>query len=239
MRQLTRVKTMNRAENTVREKLFSMKDEKYKAFQCRLMPTVDPEKVIGVRTPDLRKLAAEFSKTDRAREFLASLPHDYYEENNLHAMLIERLSDFDEAAAALDIFLPYVDNWATCDLMTPKIFKKQPEKLIEKIPEWLESGNTYTVRFAIRMIMCFFLDDGFDEKYLELVAAVNSGEYYINMMIAWFFATALAKQYGAAVKYLEENRLSPWVHGKTIQKATESFRISGEAKAYLRTLKRK
>lgn len=228
---------MSNIEKGVRQRLFELQDLKYKEFACKLMPTVNPETVIGVRTPDLRKLAREFSKTPEASEFLKILPHVYYEENNLHGFLIETIKDYDGAVAALDEFLPYIDNWATCDLLSMKIFKKHLPQLYEKIKVWLISGRTYTVRFGIGMLMSFYLDDAFRPEVLELVAGIRSEEYYLNMMIAWLFATALAKQYEAALPYIQEQRLEKWTHNKAIQKAIESYRIGDEAKAYLRTLK--
>ena len=201
------------------------------------MPTVDPDTVIGVRMPALRKLAKDFAETPEAAEFLQTLPHRYYEENNLHGLLISAMRDYDRAVAALDAFLPYVDNWATCDLIRPKVFQKHLPELLEKIQVWLASDHTYTVRFGLEMLMTCYLDDAFRPEYPELAAGVRSGEYYVNMMIAWYFATALAKQYDPALPYLRERRLDPWIHNKAIQKAIESCRVTGEQKAYLRTLK--
>lgn len=224
-------------EQTVQARLFAMQDLPYRDFQCRLMPTVAAEAVIGVRTPELRAFAKAFSKTPEAAEFLASLPHRYYEENNLHGFLIAAMRDFDRVVAALDAFLPYVDNWATCDLIQPKVFQKHLPELLAPIRRWLASGETYTVRFGMEMLMTLYLDDAFRPEYLDWVAGVESGEYYVNMMAAWYFATALAKQYDAALPYIQDRRLPPWTHNKTIQKAIESYRISNEQKAYLRTLK--
>lgn len=201
------------------------------------MPTVNPDTVIGVRTPELRKLAKELSKSPEAAGFLSVLPHTYYEENNLHGFLIETIRDYDASIAAVEAFLPYIDNWATCDLMTPKSFKKHLPELYEKIKVWLKSDRTYTVRFGIGMLMRFYLDDHFQPEMLTLIADVHSQEYYVNMMIAWYFATALAKQYDAALPYIQEHRLEKWTHNKTIQKAVESYRIRNEVKAYLRTFK--
>ncbi len=201
------------------------------------MPTVDPDTVIGVRMPALRKLAKDFAETPEAAEFLQALPHRYYEENNLHGLLISAMRDYGEAVAALDAFLPCVDNWATCDLIRPKVFQKHLPELLEKIEVWLASDRTYTVRFGLEMLMTFYLDNAFRPEYLEMAAGVRSGEYYVNMMIAWYFATALAKQYDAALPYLRERRLDPWTHNKAIQKAIESCRVTDEQKAYLRTLK--
>lgn len=230
---------MSGVEENIRKRLFDLQDLKYRDFQCKLMPTVDPETVIGVRTPDMRKLAKEFSKTPETADFLKILPHTYYEENNLHGFLIETLEDYDQVIEAIDAFLPYVDNWATCDLMSPKVFKKHLPELYEKIRDWLKSGRTYTVRFGIEMLMSFYLDEHFQSEMLDLVAGVKSQEYYVNMMIAWYFATALAKQYDATLPVIQEQRLEKWTHNKAIQKATESYRISDEQKDYLRTLKRK
>ena len=224
-------------ETTIRDRLFELQDLSYRDFQCKLMPTVDPDTVIGVRTPELRKLAKSFSKEPEAEAFLRTLPHRYYEENNLHGFLIETMKDYSQVIAALDAFLPYVDNWATCDLMSPKIFKKHLPELREQIQVWMASSHTYTIRFGIEMLMTFYLDEQFQPEYLDWVADVHSEEYYVNMMIAWYFATALAKQYDAALPYLQEHRLEPWTHNKAIQKAIESYRITDEQKAYLRSLK--
>ena len=228
---------MSNIEQKIQSQLFELQDVEYREFQRKLMPTVNPETVIGVRTPELRKLAKEFSKTPEAEEFIKILPHKYYEENNLHGFLIEAIKDYDQVIKAIDDFLPYVDNWATCDLMSPKVFKKHLPELYDKIKVWLKSDWTYTVRFGIEMLMSFFLDDHFQPEMPDLVAEIRSQEYYVNMMIAWYFATALAKQYEAVLPYIKERRLDKWAHNKAIQKAIESYRISDEAKAYLRTLK--
>ena len=228
---------MSSVEEVIQNRLFELQDLKYKEFQCKLMPTVKPETVIGVRTPDLRKLAREFSKTPEALEFLKILPHTYYEENNLHGFLIETIREYDAAIAAVEAFLPYIDNWATCDLISPNLFKKHLPELYGKIKIWLKSGHTYTVRFGIGMLLSFYLGDSFRPEMLKLVAGVRSEEYYINMMIAWYFATALAKQYGATLPYMQDKRLEKWTHNKAIQKAIESYRIGDEVKAFLRTLK--
>ena len=216
--------------------LFAMQDEGYRAFQCRLMPTVDAETVIGVRTPQLRKYAKTIANSSVAKPFLQALPHRYYEENNLHAFLIEEIKEFDTCVEALNTFLPYVDNWATCDSMNPKILGKHKAELLAVIENWLSSLDTYTVRFGIKLLMTWFLDADFLPEYLQKVATVNSEEYYIKMMISWYFATALAKQYELTLPYLQEHRLSPWIHAKTIQKATESYRLTKEQKLYLKTL---
>lgn len=228
---------MTAIEQEVQARLFALQDTEYRAFQCKLMPTVEPERVIGVRTPALRKLARELAKTPQAAAFLALLPHRYYEENNLHGFLIESIRDYDAAVAAVEAFLPYVDNWATCDTMSPKVFGRHRPELLERIRAWIASGQTYTVRFGIGMLMRWYLDEAFDPAYPALVAGVRSEEYYVKMMVAWYFATALAKQYEAVLPYLQKRQLEPWTHNKAIQKAVESYRITAEQKAYLRTLK--
>lgn len=225
------------AEKMIREELFALRDPVYRDFSAKLMPTVAYETVIGVRSPELRRLAKRLAGTEAGEEFIKILPHKFYEENNLHAFIIEQTRDFASAVSAVEAFLPFVDNWATCDSMSPKVFKKEPEKLLPKIKEWISSDRTFTVRYGLGMLMRFYLDGNFKEEYLALAASVQSEEYYINMMLAWFFATALAKQYDSAVLYLREKRLPVWVHNKTIQKAVESFRITDEQKKYLRTLK--
>ena len=228
---------MEAIERAVKEQLFAMQDPAYKAFHSRLIPTVDPETIIGVRTPALRRFAKTFAKTPQAKAFMDGLPHRYYEENNLHGFLIEALPEEDRAVAALDVFLPYVDNWATCDLMRPKALASNLPALSVQIGRWLSAAHPYTVRFALEMRMTFFLDAHFCPAYLEQAASVRSEEYYVNMMTAWFFATALAKQYDAALPFLTQRRLDAWTHNKAIQKALESTRISGAQKAYLKTLK--
>ena len=220
------------------QRIFALQDLKYRDFQAKLMPTVDKSTIIGVRTPELRKLAREFSKREGVGAFLDALPHTYYDENNLHGFILCEEKDFDRVIARLDAFLPYVDNWATCDLLSPKVFKKHKAELLPHIRRWLASGKVYTIRFGIEMLMSHYLDEDFVPEYLEWVAAVKSEEYYVNMMIAWYFATALAKQYDATLPYLTQRRLAPWTHNKAIQKAIESYRITDGQKAYLRTLKR-
>lgn len=227
------------AEQTdaITRQLLSLQDETYRRFQQKLMPTVAPEAVIGVRMPQLRSYARTLYGTPEATEFLTLLPHRYYEENNLHVLLLENTGDYDAVIHALDAFLPYVDNWATCDLISPRVFSKHLPELYEKIKSWISSGQVYTIRFGIEMLMRFYLDTAFSPKMLELAASVRSEEYYVNMMIAWYFATALAKQYASTLPFLEARRLSRWTHNKTIQKAMESFRVPEEHKATLRTLK--
>ncbi|MBE7029583.1 MAG: DNA alkylation repair protein [Ruminococcaceae bacterium] len=212
-----------------------MSDKEYREFSCRLMPTVKKSKVIGIRIPVLRQYARNLENYE---SFLKELPHKYFEENNLHAFLIEREKDFNRCIEKLDAFLPYVDNWATCDTMKPKVLKKETEKLLIHINRWLKSKDTYVIRYAINLLMSFYLDKNFKKEYLSLVAGIRSDEYYINMMRAWFFATALAKQYEETLSYIQNNLLDIWTHNKTIQKANESLRISNEQKQYLKKLKR-
>ena len=223
----------------IRKQLFEFQDVKYKDFQKNLIPTVDPESIIGVRTPELRKYAKQLVKENKTDEFLSDLPHKYFDENQLHAFILSELKDYEKCVEEVCRFLPYVDNWATCDQMSPNVFKKHRTELMEYIKQWLKSDKTYTVRFAIGMLMQHYLDDEFDIGYAEMVQEVKSEEYYINMMIAWYFATALAKQYDNILPILEQNRLDVWTHNKVIQKAVESYRIMPEQKAYLKSLKRK
>lgn len=223
--------------NVISEELFALQDTEYQTFQSKLMPTIPPETVIGVRTPLLRKRAKELAGTPQAESFLHDLPHRYYEENNLHAFLIEQIRDYDTALAETERFLPYINNWATCDCFCPKVFAKHKEELLISIRRWLGSDQTYTVRYAMGMLMRYYLDEDFQPEYLAWVAGVHSEEYYLNMMRAWYFATALAKQPDAALPWLTDRRLDVWTHNKTIQKAIESYRITPEQKEYLRTLK--
>ncbi len=233
MRTLKEVRKMT----DIQEKLFSMQDEQYRKFHSKLMPTVPFKKVIGVRTPLMRKFAKELSKTDKAKEFLSVLPHEYYEENNLHAFLICLVKDFDEALKETERFVPYIDNWATCDMFVPAVFRKNTDRLYPYILEWIASDLPYAVRYGIGLLLNLFLDGAFKTEHLEIVCNVKSEEYYVNMMRAWYFATALAKQYEAAVPYIENKRLDIWTHNKTIQKSIESYRITNVQKTYLRTLK--
>ena len=219
------------------QRLFALRDEGYRDFNAALIPSVDKGRTIGVRTPALRALAKELRGTEAAARFLSELPHQYFDENQLHAFLLEGIKDYDACLRQVERFLPYVDNWATCDQLSPKVFKKHKGELLERIRSWLASGETYTLRFGMGMLMAHYLDEDFDPEYLGLVAAVRSEEYYIRMMQAWYFATALAKQYEAALPYIEERRLETWTHNKAIQKALESRRVSDERKAYLRSLK--
>lgn len=224
-------------EAKILEDLFAMQDNKYKMFQAKLMPTVDRDTIIGVRTPAIRAYAKKIQNTQEAAIFFKRLPHQYYEENNLHACLIEQIQNFEDCVDALNSFLPYVDNWATCDMLRPKCLKKNRDKLLPVIETWINSDDTYSVRFGIEMLMVFYLEDRFEPEFLDKVAAVKSEEYYIKMMVAWYFSTALAKQYESAVKVIEEKRLPVWTHNKSIQKAIESNRIGDEQKKYLRMLK--
>ena len=221
----------------ITEQLFELKDEKYAAFQSSLTPGVERELFIGVRVPEVRKLAKAICKEGDCDEFLSQLPHLYYDENMLHGLIISEIKDYDRCTRLVNEFLPYVDNWAVCDIMSPKIFKKHKAELLTEITQWIESPHTYTCRFGIEMLMSHFLDDDYDKNYLELPAKVVSEEYYVNMMLAWFYATALAKQWEDTIVYLETGRLGTWVHNKTIQKAIESYRITDVQKEYLRTLK--
>ena len=217
--------------------LFRLQDKKYAAFQAKLIPTVETDKIIGVRTPELRTFAKKLVKDEDIASFITSLPHQNFDEDQLHAFVISLEKDFDKCIAEIEAFLPFINNWATCDQLSPKVFKKEPEKLLPYIYTWIKSDKVYTVRFAIGMLMQHYLDERFNPKYADMVAAVRTEEYYINMMIAWYFATALAKQYASILPYLEEKKLDDWTHNKAIQKSVESNRITMEQKAYLKTLK--
>ena len=223
----------------IQKELFSLQDKEYMKFLSKLTPNVSEDTIIGVRIPEIRKLAKKLVKNNEYEDFLKELPHKYYDENLLHGAIISESKDFEKCIKLLDNFLPFVDNWAVCDTISPKIFKKYKKELIEKIKEWSQSDKTYTCRFGVEMLMTHFLDEDFKKEYLEVVADIHSEEYYVKMVVAWFFATALAKQWDYAVIYLEDNRLDVWVHNKTIQKARESLRISLEKKEYLKGLKRK
>lgn len=227
---------MNKTD--LHKKLYDFQDLKYRDMQIRIIPTVDPGSIIGVRTPELKTIAKEMLKSGDYTGLLKELPHSYFEENQLHAFILSGMKDFDECMAEMESFLPYIDNWATCDQMSPKIFKKHREELLEHIKVWVSSEKTYTVRFAVGMLMEHFLDDDYDPKYPEMVVALRSDEYYVNMMIAWYFATALAKQYESVLPFIEENRLDDWTHNKAIQKSVESRRITEEQKDYLKSLKK-
>ena len=221
----------------IRTQLFALRDETYRTFHSALMPTVPPETVIGVRVPALRRLAKQLAGTAQAEVFLQALPHGYYEENNLHAFLIELIRDYDRALAETEAFLPYINNWATCDCFCPKVFAKHKKELLVPIRRWLDSGEVYTVRYGMEMLMRYYLEEEFKLEYPGKVAAIRSEEYYVNMARAWYFATALAKKYDQVLPFLEEQKMDVWTHNKTIQKAIESYRIMPEQKEYLRTLK--
>ncbi len=221
----------------ITEELFRLQDRKYKELQAGIVPTVKADMIIGVRIPEIRKLAKKIVGDPDTAEFLSELPHKYYDENQLHAYIISLEKDLDKSIAATETFLPFVDNWATCDSLTPKAFQKEPERTLPYIRKWLGSDKTYTVRFAIKILMQFFLNERFMPEHADLVADLRSEEYYINMMRAWYFATALAKQYDKVIPYLEKRRMDDWTHNKTIQKSIESFRVTDEHKEYLKTLK--
>lgn len=228
---------MNTTSEDYRKRLFALQDAAYRDFQAKLIPTVDPETVIGVRTPELKKLAKVIFKEGGYEDFLQDLPHTYYDENNLHAFIIAQIKDYEECLRQTEIFLPYIDNWATCDQFAPKVFAKHKTELLEKIKDWMDSPETYVIRYGIEMLMRFYLDEDFKLEYAEMVAAVRSDEYYVKMMVAWYFATALAKQYESIVPFLEQKRMEAWTHNKAIQKARESRRITAEQKEYLKSLK--
>ena len=218
----------------LQKQLFELQDLKYRDFHSKLMPETDKETVIGIRTPVLRKFAKEFAGTSEAEAFLRQIPHRYYEENNLHMMLITGIKDYEKCMEEIQRFLPCIDNWATCDYPAPKCFARHKDQVLEEAKRWISSGETYVIRYGIGMLMRLFLDEDFSSEYLEMAAAVQSQEYYVNMMIAWYFATALAKQWDATVPYIEQHKLSDWVHRKTVQKAVESYRITPEQKEYLK-----
>ena len=221
----------------IQAELWEMQDTGYKDFHAKLIPTVAPEAIIGVRTPQVRKYAKQLAKDPQIGDFLAQLPHKYYDENNVHAFVVEQIRDYGECLAQTERFLPYIDNWATCDMMAPKVFARHKEKLLEPIRRWIASSETYTIRYGVGMLMRFYLDEDFRPEYLQWVADIQSEEYYVNMMRAWYFATALAKQYEEVLPCLEEKRLDGWTHNKAIQKACESYRMTAEQKKYLRSLK--
>ncbi len=222
----------------INKELFNMQDLAYRDFHSRLVPTLDKETIIGVRTPLLRRFAKQLAKEGSVEEFLSALPHKYYEENNLHAFIIEDIKDFKTCISNLERFLPYIDNWATCDCLRPKCFKKNTDCLIDYVIKWILDDRTYIKRFGIGMLLSYYLDDEFDKRYLNIVSQIRSDEYYVNMMKAWYFTTALTKQYDSAIEYLTLNKLDKWTHNKTIQKSIESYRIPESQKAFLKTLKR-
>ena len=221
----------------IQDLLFAKQDIKYRDFQAPLFPGVEKDRFIGVRTPDLKKLAKELFGSETANKFIETLPHRYFDENQLHAFIISLIKDYETCLKEVDRFLPYIDNWGTCDQLSPKVFAKHKDELIIPIKKWLKNKHTYTIRFAIGMLMQHYLDESFKEEYMKMVASIKSEEYYVNMMIAWYFATALAKQWNSSIKYIEDKCLDPWVHNKTIQKAVESYRINDDQKTYLKSLK--
>ncbi len=221
----------------IEQRLKELADPEYKAFHQKLMPTVNPEKVLGVRVPDLRRFAKEINKTDLKDDFMKSLPHKYYEEDNLHAFLIEMIKDYDNVIEELNRFLPFVDNWATCDMMSPKILKKHKKDLLCEIERWINSGETYTIRYGIKCLMQHYLLEDFDVSFAQMVSDIKSDEYYVNMMRAWYFATALSKQYDVAIKFLENRVLGKWTHNKTVSKAVESYCVAPENKEYIKSLR--
>ena len=221
----------------LKARLNEVKDGKYKEFQAKLVPNINPDSILGIRTPDMRKIAKEVFETNDYDSFLNELPHKYYEENLIHFFVISMIKDFDKCIKEVERFLPYVDCWPVSDQATPKSFRKNHDKLLSYIKKWLKSKHIYTARFGIRMLMNEYLGDDFKKEYLDLVASVKGDDYYLKMMVAWFFATALAKKYDETIPYFEDHKLSEWVHKKAIQKAIESYRVSDEHKKYLRSLK--
>ncbi len=228
---------MSKVTDDLRKELFELKDEKYRDFQSGLIPNVEKDYFIGVRTPELRKLAKKYAKREDVGDFLNELPHRYFDENQIHAFIISEIKSYDECLFRLTVFLPHVNNWATCDQMSPKVLKKEKDKLLVSIKEWISSKETYTVRFAIKMLMEHFLGEDFEKEYAEMVACVVSEEYYVKMMIAWYFATALAKNYEEVLPFIENMKLEKWTHNKAIQKSVESYRILPVQKEYLKSLK--
>ena len=219
------------------KELQALKEKEYADFQAKLVPTIEPSTILGIRVPKLRALAKSYIRDQECQVFLDSLPHNYYDENMLHAILISEMKDYDKCINRLEVFLPYVDNWAVCDIMSPKLFKRYREDLMTRIKVWMASEETYTIRFGLGMLMTHFLDEDFRPEYLDMASSIRSDEYYVNMMIAWFFATALAEQWEVSLPYIEDKRLDDWTHKKAIQKARESLRISKEKKEYLKGLK--
>lgn len=223
----------------VHNELFAKQDIKFKFFQAKLIPDIDINRIVGVRTPELQRLAEKLSKNTDIKQFLDKLPHHYYEENNLHAIIIENLKDFNESMSYTEKFLPYIDNWATCDFFSPKIFKKHPEEVYDKVYQWIKSNKTYIVRFGVKILMTFYLDEKFKPEMLDIIASIRHDDYYVKMVVAWYFSVALVKQYEYAILYIENQCLEKWTHNKSIQKAIESHRINNATKNYLKTLKLK
>lgn len=229
---------MNESSEKIRKRLFALQDLSYRKFQGRLMPTVNPDAIIGVRVPELRRLARQLGREpEMAAAFLADLPHQYYDENNLHGRLICAYKSYEETVAALDIFLPCVDNWATCDMLSPAAFKCRPPGLLDQARIWMASAHPYTIRFGISVLMNYYMDAGFQAEQMDWVAELQSDEYYVNMAVAWYFATALTGHYEEALPYILQKRLGSWVHNTAIQKALDSHQISRERKARLRSLR--
>ena len=225
--------------NNIINKLYKLQDKEYRDFQIKLIPNINSNTIIGIRTKELKKYAKELVKDNNYISFISDLPHKYFEENQLHAFIISEIKDYDKCIEYINKFLPYINNWATCDQMSPKIFKKYTNKLLDQVNIWIKSNKTYTIRYSILILMRYYLDDNFKKEYLEKVCNIESEEYYVNMMRAWYYATALAKQYKDTIVYIENNKLDTWTHNKTIQKARESYRITEEQKEYLKGLKRK
>ena len=223
--------------NNIEKDLFKLQDKKYRELQSKILPNLDSNTIIGVRTPDLKKYAKKLFKENNYESFINDLPHKYYEENQLHAFIISEIKDYDECLSCFKKFLPFIDNWSTCDQSTPKAFSKNLDSLLKEIKGWINSKETYTIRFGVSMLMRNYLDDNFKVDYLEMVSKIKSDEYYVNMMRAWYFATALAKQYDKTISYIENNKLDTWTHNKAIQKAIESYRVTDEHKDYLRSLR--
>ena len=221
----------------IQAELFSKQDLSYREMQIKIIPNIEADSIIGVRTPELKKLAKELSKREDIQNFLKVLPHKYFDENQLHAFIISEIKDYEQCISEVERFLPFVNNWATCDQLSPKVFKKHRPELLKKIKQWIGAETTYTIRFGTGMLMQHFLDEDFDPSYPELVAIIRSKEYYVNMMIAWYFATALAKQYETVLPFIENYRLDTWTHNKAIQKSVESYRITPDQKEYLKSLK--
>lgn len=221
----------------IQKSLMDMQDLEYRDFNSSLLPGVPKESVIGVRIPEIRKYARTLYKTGEWEKFITELPHTYYEENALHMILLCNIKDYDTCIKYINEFLPYVDNWAVCDSGVPDCFKKNLDKLMTEVKVWIKSDRTYTVRYAVGVLMRLFLDEHFDKRYLAMAAGVESEGYYVNMMVAWYFATALAKQWDSTIAYIEDRKLTPWVHNKTIQKAVESYRITPQQKVYLKSMR--
>ena len=224
--------------NNIINKLYKLQDKEYRDFQIKLIPNINSNTIIGIRTKELKKYAKELVKDNNYISFISDLPHKYFEENQLHAFIISEIKDYDKCIEYINKFLPYINNWATCDQMSPKIFKKYTNKLLDQVNIWIKSNKTYTIRYSILILMRYYLDDNFKKEYLEKVCNIESEEYYVNMMRAWYYATALAKQYKDTIVYIENNKLDTWTHNKTIQKARESYRIEEDKKEYLKGLKR-